>query len=114
MGENTVDKEKILEMSRKQNKDQDLYALQIAKLGESISLITIVIFCTLIFVLNIFAGNGFKMELYTPVAIFNAVQYTIKYKMSEENKKTNKFAMICWTIAAAIGVFGSIAEIFIK
>lgn len=109
-----MDKEKTFEMSRKENKDQDLYALQIAKLGESISLITIVIFCTLIFVLNIFAGNGFKMELYTPVAIFNAVQYTIKYKMSDENKKTNRFAMICWTIAAPIGVFGSIAEIFIK
>ena len=109
-----MEKEKILEMSRKENKDQDLYALQIAKLGESISLITIVIFCTLIFVLNIFAGNGFKMELYTPVTIFNAVQYTIKYKMSDENKKTNRFAMICWSIAAAIGVFGSIAEIFIK
>ena len=109
-----MEKEKILEMSRKENKDQDLYALQIAKLGESISLIAIVIFCTLLFVLNIFAGNGFKMELYAPVAIFNAVQYTIKYKMSDENKKTNRFAMICWTIAAAIGVFGSIAEIFIK
>ena len=109
-----MEKEKILEMSRKENKDQDLYALQIAKLGESISLIAIVIFCTLLFVLNIFAGNGFKMELYAPVAIFNAVLYTFKYKKTEENKKTNRFAMICWTIAAAIGVFGSIAEIFIK
>ena len=109
-----MEKEKILEMSRKENKDQDLYALQIAKLGESISLITIVIFCTLIFVLNIFAGNGFKMELYTPAAIFNAVQYTIKYKMSDENKKTNKFAMICWIIAAVIAVVGSVIAVFIK
>ena len=107
-----MEKEKILEMSRKENKNKDLYALQINKLGESISLMAIIIFCTLLFVVNIFAGNGFKMELYAPVTIVNAVQYTIKYKMSDENKKTNKFAMICWIIVAVIAVIGSVMAIF--
>ncbi len=107
-----MNKEEILAMSRKENKDRDLYALQINKLGESISLMAIVIFCTLLFVVNIFAGNGFKMELYAPVAIVNAVQYTIKYKMSDENKKTNRFAMICWIFVAVIAVIGSVMAIF--
>ena len=109
-----MDKEKILEMSRKENKDNDLYLLEISKLGESFTLIAIVIFCTLLFVLNIFAGNGFKIELYAPVAIGNAVQYSIKYKMSEENKKTNRFAMICWIIAAVFTVTGSVMSVFVR
>ena len=109
-----MEKEKVLEMSRKENKDKDLYVLEINKKASDTALGVIIIFYTLLFVLNFIAGNGYSLLLYTPVVIFNAVLYTFKYKKTEENKKTNKFAMICWTIAAAIGVFGSIAEIFIK
>ena len=109
-----MEKEKILEMSRQENKDNDLFLLEKSKLGESFALIAIVIFCTLLFVLNIFAGNGFKIELYAPVAIVNAVQYSIKYKISEENKKTNRFAMICWIIAAVFTVIGSVMSVFAK
>ncbi len=109
-----MEKEKILEMSRQENKDKDLYALEINKLGESLALLAIVIFCTLLYVLNIFAGNGFKIELYAPVAIFSAIQYSIKYKYSEEHKKANKFAMICWIIAAVFTVIGSVMAIFVR
>ena len=109
-----MDKEKILEMSRQENKDKDLYELEINKKAGYTALGSIIIFYTLLYVLNFIAGNGYSLLLYTPVAIFNAVLYTFKYKKTEENKKTNRFAMICWTITAAIGVFGSIAEIFTK
>jgi hypothetical protein len=32
--------------------------------------------------------------------------------MSEENKKQNKIAMICWTISAVIAAMSSILAIF--
>lgn len=112
MEENTMEKEKILEMSRQENKDKDLYELEIKNKASKIGINTLLIFCILLFVLNIIAGNGYKIELYAPVLILNAVYSSTKYKMSEENKKQNKIAMICWTISAVIAAMSSILAIF--
>lgn len=114
MEENTMEKEKILEMSRQENKDRDLYELEVNRKAGTYAAISIITFCTFLYILNILAGNGTKLELFAPTAINMAIFHTYRYKKSNIIRKYDLFAVVCSIIAAVITVVGSVIAVFIK
>ena len=97
-----MNKEEILAKSRAENTGLDPYRIEMDNRAMSTAMLIILIFGTVIFVLNILTGKGFVPEAYAPVAIFNASICTSRYKNTEENKKVNLFAMVCWILASVM------------
>ena len=70
-----MNKEEILEKSRKENKNQDVYEKEILKQGQFVANIVIVIFATIFLIIQILTGGGINYGFYAiafsgPMAIF--------------------------------------------
>lgn len=108
-----MNKEEILAKSREENKERDLYQLEIENKANNIALGIIIIFSTLIFALNMFTDIGFSPEAYAPVAIYQAVLNTCRHIHAEEKNKTTLFLMIGWIFSAVALAITSVVNIFI-
>ena len=53
-----MEREKILELSRKENKNQDIFEKEVVVLGNSCACICAGILATIFFVIQIFVGGG--------------------------------------------------------
>lgn len=108
-----MNKEEILATSRRENKDRDLYQQENDYKAMNCALTVIIIFITLLLLLHFFAGNGFRVELYAPVGIYNAILYTYRYVKANEKKKSDLVVLLCWCFVSVISVIASIASVYI-
>lgn len=101
---NVMNKEDILEASRKENKKKDLAELEIERKGSAIGMIVGVILAFAFFCLEIFKGlgqnYGFFALILAPVAV------TFIYKSIKLKKKNDIIMAVLYTIWAAICVYG--------
>lgn len=105
-----MNKEEILEKSREENKGLDPYRIESDNRAMRTAMLIILIFGTVMYVLNLLAGKGFVPEAYAPVAIFNAALCTSRYKNTEENKKVNLFSMVSWILASVMLAAAAVAK----
>jgi len=105
-----MNKEEILEKSREENKGLDPYRIEMDNKAMKTAMLIILIFGTVMYVLNLLAGKGFVPEAYAPVAIFNAALCTSRYKNTEENKKVNLFSMVGWILASVMLAAAAVAK----
>lgn len=86
MEENTVDKEKILEMSRKENKNKDIAELDVEKKANNIAVIVGSIFALILILCQAVTKNGVNYGIAAIVEIMCAVSSCYKYLCLKRKK----------------------------
>jgi hypothetical protein len=86
MEENTVDKEKILEMSRKENKNKDIAELDVEKKANNIAVIVGSIFALILILWQAVTKNGVNYGIAAIVEIMCAVSSCYKYLCLKRKK----------------------------
>ena len=95
-----MDKEKILEMSRKENKDKDIAALEAGTQASKHAIISGFIFAAILGVWQAIAKGENNTSLFALMMFFNMVmQFSIYFRLKN---KMNLFAALCWTFATII------------
>ena len=78
-GDAFIDKEKILELSRKENKNQDIYEKEVLVAGNKYSCIVAAILATVFIIIQIFVGGGMNYGLYAVVFSMPMAGFWVKY-----------------------------------
>lgn len=86
MEENTVEKEKILEMSRKENKNKDIAELDVEKKANNIAVIVGSIFALILILWQAVTKNGVNYGIAAIVEIMCAVSSCYKYLCLKRKK----------------------------
>ena len=73
-----MQKEEILEKSRRENKNQDPYEKQVVVAGRNAGAIAAAVLATVFFVVQILTGGGMNYGLYAVVFIIPATGFTFK------------------------------------
>ena len=73
-----MNKEEILEKSRMENKNQDIFEKEVMKEGGNIGAIVAMILATIFFVIQIFVGGGMNYGLYAVVFSIFASGFVVK------------------------------------
>ncbi len=95
-------KEEILEMSRKENKNKDMYEIQIENNGCKMAAIAMLILATIYYCYEIFTAKGQNITLYSLITIYCAVIYGYKGIKFEKNKMFNIICSIIWAILTIV------------
>ena len=89
-------KEEILEASKKENKNKDMYAIQVESKGATYAGISMLILALIFYSYEIFTGTGSNPAFYSIITIYNAVLYGYKAMKIENRRKLNIFTSITW------------------
>ncbi|MGN1249700.1 MAG: DUF6442 family protein [Candidatus Spyradocola sp.] len=73
-----MQKEEILEKSRRENKNQDPYEKQVITAGGNAGAIAAAVLATVFFVAQILTGGGINYGLYAVVFVIPATGFTVK------------------------------------
>ena len=90
-----MNKEEILERSRKENKNQDVFEKDIIIKSNRYACIASAILATLFLVVQIFTGGGINYGLYA--VVFSMPMAGFWYKYLTLHKKHELFVAICYT-----------------
>lgn len=71
-------KDEILEKSRKENKNQDLFEKEVSQKGGNMGALVAMILATIFYVIQIFVGGGTNYGLYAVVFSVPAAGYFVK------------------------------------
>ncbi|MEI3219753.1 MAG: DUF6442 family protein [Lachnoclostridium sp.] len=104
-----MDKEEILERSRKENKNQDIYEKEIIIQGNRYACIAAAVLATIFFVIQIFTGGGIDYGLYAVVFSMPMAGFWVKYK--NLHKKHELFVAVCYTIGVLLFSVAHIYEV---
>ena len=106
-----MNKEEILERSRKENKNQDIYEKEVIIQGNRYACIAASVLATLFFVIQIFTGGGMNYGLYAVVVSIPMAGFWVKY--IKLHKKHELFVAVCYTILvlllSAAYIYGLVA-----
>ncbi|MCR5146049.1 MAG: DUF6442 family protein [Clostridia bacterium] len=97
-----MNKEEILEESRKENKKKDVYEIEIENRGSKYAALAMLILITVYYVFEIFTGKGSNPALYSVIAIFSAVLYGYKAIKTEKRRGLHIFTSILWVAVTVI------------
>lgn len=73
-----MNKEEILAKSRQENKDQDIYEMEVLKLGGNAGAVTAVILATVFFIIQIAVGKGINYGLHAIVFSVLGTGFVVK------------------------------------
>ncbi|TDQ39803.1 DUF6442 family protein [Aureibacillus halotolerans] len=73
-----INKEDILSKSRKENKDKDLYEVEVQVHAGSVGSLTGILLATILFVTQILMGDGFDFGLYAVIISISASGFIVK------------------------------------
>ena len=106
-----MNKEEILEKSRKENKNQDIYEKEVIIQGNSYECIAVAVLATIFFVIQIFTGGGMNYGLYAVVFSMPMAGFWIKYMRM--HKKHELFVAVCYTVIvlifSAVHIYGLVS-----
>lgn len=106
-----MEKEKILESSRLENKGKDMYALEVEAKACKIASITMLLMAFVYYSYELFTGKGSNPAFYSLITVFNCVLYGYKAIKIEKNRKLSIFTSVVWgllTIMLVLAYFGII------
>lgn len=95
-----MNKEEILERSRKENKNQDIYEKEVIIQGNRYACIAAGVLATIFFVIQIFTDGGMNYGLYAVVFSMPMAGFWIKY--IRMHKKHELLVAICYTVMVLI------------
>lgn len=74
-----MDKEEILEKSRAENKNKDIYEQEVLKKAGTYAVLVMMAFATIFFAVQIFVGGGMNWGMYALVFSANMTTFWVKY-----------------------------------
>ena len=89
-------KEEILEKSKKENKNKDMYAIEVEAKGANYAGIAMLLLAFVYFIYEIFTGKGSNPAFYSIITIYNAILYGYKAIKIETHRKLNAFTSFVW------------------
>ena len=93
-----MNKEDILEKSRKENKKQDAYEMEVGYKAGTIAAIVMLLLAFVYFSYEIFTGKGNNPAFYSLITIYNGVFFGYKAFKLEKSRKLNILTSAIWTI----------------
>lgn len=105
-----MDKEDILAQSRKENKDKDLFKLDIQNKSGIISSLVLVFLATILFIIQSVCGGGFNFALFALLVAYGATDFLVKYIYIRNNKYL--FLSIGYSVATIIFILLHLQQIF--
>ena len=106
-----MNKEEILERSRKENKNQDIYEKEVIIQGNRYACIAAGVLATIFFVIQIFTGGGMNYGLYAVVFSMPMAGFWIKY--IRMHIKHELLVAICYTVMvlifSAVHIYGLVS-----
>lgn len=106
-----MNKEEILERSRKENKNQDIYEKEVIIQGNRYACIAVGVLATIFFVIQIFTGGDMNYRLYAVVFSMPMAGFWIKY--IRMHKKHELLVAICYTVMvlifSAVHIYGLVS-----
>ncbi len=95
-----MDKEKVLEMSRQENKDRDIAALEAGTKASKHAIMSGVTFALILWIWQAIVEDENNASLIALMMFFNMVmQFSIFFSLKN---KANLFSALCWTFATII------------
>lgn len=94
-----MNKEEILELSRKENKNQDVYEQDVVINGNRYACIAAGIIATVFFIVQIFTGGGMNFGMYA--VVFSMPMASFWFKFIKLRKKHELLAAICYSVCVA-------------
>ena len=91
-------KEEILEASKKENKNKDMYAIQVEAKGGTYASVAMLVLALIYYGYEIFTGKGSNPAFYSIITIYNSVFYGYKALKVEERRKLSIATSIIWTL----------------
>ena len=98
-------KEEILEKSKKENKNKDIYALEVETKAANIAGLAIIILTAVYFTYEILSGKGTNYALYSLIALYNAIIYGYRAMKISHYRKINIFTSVIWSLLTILLVF---------
>ena len=89
-------KEEILEKSKKENKNKDMYCIQVEAKGANYAGITMLLLAFVYYTYEIFTGKGSNPALYSIITIYNAVLYGYKAIKIKEKRGLSIATSVIW------------------
>lgn len=95
-----MNKDEILERSRRENKNQDIYEKEVIIKGNRYACIAAAVLATIFFVIQIFVGGGINYGLYAVVFSMPMAGFWMKY--AKLRKKHELLVAICYTVGVLL------------
>lgn len=95
-------KEEILAMSKKENKNCDCYEKEIDRKSGTYAGIAVVILAAVYFLIDLINGRNFNVQVYSIIALFDAIVYGYKSIKIEKNRVLNSITAVIWSILTVI------------
>ena len=95
-------KEEILEKSRKDNKNIDMYEQEVTIKAATWAAVTMLILAFIYFTYEIMSGKGTNYALYSLITIYNTILYGGKAIKIERCRKLNTSTAIIWGLLTVV------------
>ena len=95
-----MNKDELLERSRRENKNQDIYEKEVIIKGNRYACIAAAVLATIFFVIQIFVGGGINYGLYAVVFSMPMAGFWMKY--AKLRKKHELLVAICYTVGVLL------------
>ena len=107
-----MNKEEILEKSRAENKNKDIYEQEILKQANSSAVIVMMVLATVFFAVQIFVGGGMNWGIWA--LVFSANMTTLWVKYIKLRHKPDLMMAIAYTILVAAFSGSHIYNLFVS
>lgn len=97
-------KEEVLEMSRKENKNKDMYEIEVENKGVKIAAILMLILATVYYCYEIFSGKGENYSFYSIIAIYCFSLYSYKAFKLEKRRILHVVCSFLWGIVTIVSI----------
>ena len=97
-----MNKEDILERSRKENRKKDAYELEVEYKAGTISAILMLVLAFIYFSYEIFTGKGSNPAFYSIITIYNSAFFTYKSIKLEKNRALSIVSAVIWSILSIL------------
>ena len=104
-----MEKDKILENSRLENKGKDFYALEVEANACKIASVIMLILAFIYYSYEIISGKGSNPAFYSLITVFNSVMFGYKAIKLKERRKLSIITSIIWgllTVMLVLQYFG--------
>lgn len=106
-----MNKEEILEKSRAENKNKDIYEQEVLKQASTSAIIVMMVFATIFFAAQIFFGGGMNWGLWALVFSANMTIFWVKYiRLRRKHELVMAIAYTILVSALSVGYIYNLME----
>lgn len=101
-----MNKEEILEASKKENKKRDYFSMETERNGAVIASAAMVLLAFIYYTYDIVKNGESNPAFYSFIAIYNAVLYGYRAIKMEQRRKLSIITSAVWTLLTVLSILG--------